>query len=123
MLPPAPDPTVCIVQYLSWNWGRYSVIPLVALQGVMCLLAIYQSLRQSLQLYKATKKWQLNQYFKLLVNQGVLYFFMWVFSLSVTTLFNIYETNRYLNLWKFLLCNHQPESLQHSYRADSCTDF
>jgi hypothetical protein len=79
-LAPAPYPTVCIVEYPSWNWGRYSVIPLVILQGVMCLLAIYQSLRQSLQLYKATKKWQLNQYFKLLVNQGILYFSMWVLT-------------------------------------------
>ena len=96
MLPPAPNPTVCIIQYPSWNWGRYSVIPLVVLQGVMCLLAIYQSFRQSFQLYKATKRWQLNKYFQLLVNQGILYFSMWVFTLSITPLFDIW-INGYLN--------------------------
>ncbi|KAI9567631.1 hypothetical protein HD554DRAFT_2266872 [Boletus coccyginus] len=81
-IPPAPYPSVCELQYASWNWGRYSVIPQVVLQGVMCLLAIYQSLKQSLHLYKATKRWQFNQYFKLLVNQGLLYFLMWVFAIT-----------------------------------------
>ena len=90
MLPPAPNPTVCIIQYPSWNWGRYSVIPLVALQGVMCILAIYQSFRQSFQLYKATERWQLTQYFQLLLNQGILYFSMWVFTLSITPMLSIY---------------------------------
>ncbi|KAI9567626.1 hypothetical protein HD554DRAFT_2314622, partial [Boletus coccyginus] len=60
-LAPAPFPSVCVLQYASWNWGRYYVIPQIVLQGVMCLLAIYQCLGQSLQLYKATKRWQFNQ--------------------------------------------------------------
>lgn len=76
MIPSAPDPSVCIVQYPSWDWGRYSAIPVVALQGVMCLLAIYQCLRQSLRLHNATRKWQLNLYIKLLVQQGIQYFVM-----------------------------------------------
>jgi len=73
-IPPAPDPSVCIVQYPSWNWGRYSAVPLVALQGTMCLLAIFQFFRQSLQLYKGTRRWQFNKYINLLVHQGILYF-------------------------------------------------
>ncbi|KAI9567628.1 hypothetical protein HD554DRAFT_924570 [Boletus coccyginus] len=89
-IPPAPYPSVCELQYASWNWGRYSVIPQVVLQGVMCLLAIYQCLGQSLQLYKATKRWQLNQYFKLLVNQGLLYFLINFLQATITNgLFSI----------------------------------
>ncbi|KAF8126824.1 hypothetical protein EV363DRAFT_1224222 [Boletus edulis] len=73
-IPPAPDPSVCIVQYPSWNWGRYSAVPLVVLQGVMCLLAIFGFSRQALQLYKGTRRWQFNKYINLLVHQGILYF-------------------------------------------------
>ncbi|KAI9567635.1 hypothetical protein HD554DRAFT_2105489, partial [Boletus coccyginus] len=83
-IPPAPYPSVCELQYASWNWGRYSVIPQVVLQGVMCLLAIYQSLKQSLHLYKATKRWQFNQYFQLLVNQGLLYFLINFLHATIT---------------------------------------
>lgn len=73
-LPPPPGPSVCIVEYYSWDWGRYSVIPVVVLQGVMCLLAVHQSFRQSLQWYQATGRWQLNKYIKHLLHQGILYF-------------------------------------------------
>ena len=90
-LAPAPYPSTCVLQYASWTLARYSVIPQIVLQGVMCLLVISQCLRQSLQLYKATKRWQLNKYFKLLVNQGLLYFVMWVFAFSITTSSNIDE--------------------------------
>ncbi|KAF8558544.1 hypothetical protein OG21DRAFT_1519662 [Imleria badia] len=76
MLPSAPDPSVCIVQYPSWDWGRYSAVPVVVLQGVMCLLAIYQCLRQSLHLHNTTRRWHLNKYVKLVVQQGFLYFVM-----------------------------------------------
>ncbi|KAF8558825.1 hypothetical protein OG21DRAFT_1519573 [Imleria badia] len=42
--------------------------------GVMCILAIVQFVRQSLQMYRVTKQWQLNRYMGLLVKQGILYF-------------------------------------------------
>lgn len=93
MIPPAPDPSVCIVEYPSWNWGRYSVIPVVVLQGVMCIIAIFQSFIQSFHQYKVTRRWQFNQYIKLLVEQGILYFLMFVFTLPLYT----DKTNGYLD--------------------------
>lgn len=117
LIPPAPDPTVCVIQYHSWNWGRYSAVPVVVLQGLMCLLAIYQSLRQSLQLYRATGRWQFNKYFKLLLHQGVLYFLMYVFIFAFTINTDGADANP--NEQKFSACNSHPGSLQLSYRPDA----
>ncbi|KAN0094449.1 hypothetical protein V8E55_002736 [Tylopilus felleus] len=41
---------------------------------MMCLLAIYQFLRQSVQLCKSRRGWKPNQYIELLVHQGIIYF-------------------------------------------------
>ena len=78
LIPPAPNPSVCILQYPSWDWGRYSSIPLVVLQSVMCIIGIFQGFRQSFQLYKAFRRWQFNQFVMLFVEQGILYFLMCV---------------------------------------------
>ncbi|KAF8124714.1 hypothetical protein EV363DRAFT_1435185 [Boletus edulis] len=45
---------------------------------LVCMLAIIQFVRQSLQMYRVTKQWQLNQYMHLLVKQGVFYFLAYV---------------------------------------------
>ena len=44
----------------------------------MCILAIIQFVRQSLQMYRVTKQWQLSKYMNLLVKQGIFYFFVYV---------------------------------------------
>ena len=40
----------------------------------LLILAIMQTLKQSFYMYKATKHWQPNQYMKLLVRDGIVYF-------------------------------------------------
>jgi hypothetical protein len=59
--------------------------------AAMCILAIAQFVRQSLQMRRATKVWQLNRYMNLLVKQGILYFLGYVslFSLLPSELANI----------------------------------
>ena len=48
--------------------------------GVMLLvLAFASTLKQSIMLYKATKKWQPNHYMQLFVKDGILYFLAYVF--------------------------------------------
>ena len=44
----------------------------------MCMLALFQFVRQSYQMYRVTKQWQLNRYMNLLVGQGILYFIVYV---------------------------------------------
>jgi hypothetical protein len=55
-------------------------IPNFALSAALLILAIFQTLKQSFQMYKATKRWQPNQYLKLLTTDGILYFIMYVFQ-------------------------------------------
>ncbi|KAI9566856.1 hypothetical protein HD554DRAFT_2174021 [Boletus coccyginus] len=48
----------------------------------VCLFAVAQFVKESLQMYRGTRRWQLNQYVNLLVKQGILYFFaVFLFSL------------------------------------------
>ncbi|KAI9462223.1 hypothetical protein HD554DRAFT_2175981 [Boletus coccyginus] len=56
----------------------YQVIPRFSLGAVLLILAVTQTLKQSVAMYKATKKWQLNRYIKQLVKDGVLYFLVYV---------------------------------------------
>ncbi|KAF8553933.1 hypothetical protein OG21DRAFT_1603838 [Imleria badia] len=56
-------------------WTKVATIFQIIHGATLCILAIVQSVRQSLQMYRATKQWQLDQYMSLLVRQGVLYFF------------------------------------------------
>ncbi|KAI9573186.1 hypothetical protein HD554DRAFT_2059614 [Boletus coccyginus] len=57
------------------NITVYFMIPRFVLSAVLLVLALAQTLKQSVQMYKATKQWQPNRYMKLLVSDGIIYFF------------------------------------------------
>jgi len=59
------DPPVPIWSYMS---------PTFVLGVALLILAVMQTLTQSFYMYKATKHWQPNEYMKLLVRDGILYF-------------------------------------------------
>lgn len=48
----------------------------------MCLLVGVQSIRQSLQIYRATKRFELGRYVSLLAREGLFYFLAYVHILS-----------------------------------------
>ena len=48
------------------------------LSAALLILALIQTLKESVQVYKATKKWQSNRYLQLLARDGVLYFLVYV---------------------------------------------
>ncbi|KAF9235946.1 hypothetical protein BU15DRAFT_64397 [Melanogaster broomeanus] len=54
--------------------ATYAFIPRFVLSVLLCILAIAQFVRQSLQMHAALKKWQSNQYAELLVQENILYF-------------------------------------------------
>ncbi|KAF8553299.1 hypothetical protein OG21DRAFT_1485499 [Imleria badia] len=79
-------------------WANEAAILQITHGAAMCILAIFQFVRQSLQMYRVTKQWQLNRYMSLLVKQGILYFFAYVLMLfpspypllpSIIFLFNL----------------------------------
>ncbi|KAF8434802.1 hypothetical protein L210DRAFT_3762950 [Boletus edulis BED1] len=51
------------------------LVPRLALAATLVILAVTQTLKQSVVMYKA-KQWQLNRYMQLLVRDGIIYFIM-----------------------------------------------
>lgn len=105
LLPPGSPVTIAQVLELSfWNssWSNavfivdvYDMIPRFALSAMLLILAIVQTLKQSLTMYKATERWQPNRYMERLVKDGILYFLVYVSAFpalpspSVTATFSI----------------------------------
>ncbi|KAF8131832.1 hypothetical protein EV363DRAFT_1164341 [Boletus edulis] len=52
----------------------YHAAPRLVLSAVLVILAVSQTLKQSFEMYKATKQWQPNRYMQKLVGDGILYF-------------------------------------------------
>ena len=75
----SPNPPFCDFFFdVPPNITIYFMIPRFVLSAVLLVLALTQTLKQSIQMYKATKQWQPNQYMKLFVRDGIIYFFMYV---------------------------------------------
>lgn len=71
------DFSVCSVVYnIPTGWSEYATVPQFILGSVLCILVVFQFVRQSYRMYRATKQWQPNRYMSLLVREGVLYFLM-----------------------------------------------
>ncbi|KAF8119164.1 hypothetical protein EV363DRAFT_1593394 [Boletus edulis] len=56
----------------------YLVIPRLVLSAALVIFAVSQTLKQSFEIYKATKQWQPNRYMQKLVGDGILYFIAYV---------------------------------------------
>jgi hypothetical protein len=50
----------------------------LVLGAILSILAVTSSLKESVMMYKATKKWQPNHYMQLFVKDGILYFLVYV---------------------------------------------
>ena len=96
VIPPVDWRTVVTIQILDFSfcaiqltslWPKMAFILQITHGATMCILVVTQFVRQSLQMYHVAKQWQLNQYMTLLVRQGILYFFVYVFVSSFPSLF------------------------------------
>ena len=94
LLPPFSPVTIAQVLDFSlcdtsWSYPSSSVsyeqIPQFVLEAMLVVLAITQTLKQSIDMYKATKQWQPNRYMGRLVGDGILYFLAYV-SLSFVSI-------------------------------------
>ncbi|KAF9237820.1 hypothetical protein BU15DRAFT_75615 [Melanogaster broomeanus] len=73
------DATICTASYnVPTSIGVYFLIPKVVLSVVLCGFAVIRLVRESLQMHRAIKKWQSNQYLELLVRESVFYFVAYV---------------------------------------------
>ena len=73
--------TFCdIVLNAPWILSTYlQIVPRFVLSSLLFILAVIQPIKQSVEMYMATKRWQPNQYIQLLAKDGILYFFVYVF--------------------------------------------
>ncbi|KAI9571040.1 hypothetical protein HD554DRAFT_2327130 [Boletus coccyginus] len=62
----------------------YTTIPGVTLGVALFNLALFKTLKQSVQMYRATKQWQPNKYMQLLLREGFFYFFVYTLT-TITT--------------------------------------
>lgn len=51
----------------------------IALSALMCSLVTLEFIKQSFQMYRATERFQLSRYMNLLVREGIIYFFSYVY--------------------------------------------
>ncbi|KAF8547884.1 hypothetical protein OG21DRAFT_837284 [Imleria badia] len=69
---------------LTQSIHLYDGILRLVLSIALLILAVIQTLKQSVDMYNATKQWQLNQYMQQLIRDGSLYFLIYVvFTITI----------------------------------------
>ncbi|KAI9566851.1 hypothetical protein HD554DRAFT_2272914 [Boletus coccyginus] len=68
------DFSFCMVDPTSFMWVKVNSVIQMMNGAAVCILAIAQFVKQSLQMYRVTRRWELNRYMGLLVKQGIFYF-------------------------------------------------
>ena len=58
--------------------NMYPATPRFVLGAALIILAVFQTMKQSVELYKATKQWQPNRYMQQFVKDGIIYFLVYV---------------------------------------------
>ncbi|KAG9315344.1 hypothetical protein JVU11DRAFT_4487 [Chiua virens] len=77
---------------------------LIIFGATLCVLAVVQFVRQSFQMYRVTKQWQLNRYINALVKQGIVYFFAFLLLNVIALLYSWGKTPSNTALYFFLSC-------------------
>ena len=73
------DASLCnILLNIPPNLTIYFTSPRFFLSIVLFTLALTQTLKESVAMYKETKQWQPNRYMRLLAKHGIIYFVMYV---------------------------------------------
>lgn len=110
-----PRYSVMVVQLIdfsfcnnSWNnlpsWlVVYNKILCFILSAMYLVLTVTKTLKESVMMYKAIKKWQPNQYMQQLVKDGILYFLMYVSILSTHPCFHPPPSHIHFSYILFLL--------------------
>lgn len=98
ILPVLPFSPVMVVQVQDFTRCNHSInvpshaeiyftIPRLILAALLLILTVTQTLKQSIEMYKATMQWQPNQYMMFLVKEGILYFILYVLLFLLFNLF------------------------------------
>jgi len=70
------DMSFCSMQLSTQSvWHMVSIVSQIVHGALLCTLVIIQFVWQSIQMYRATQRWELSKYINLMVKQGIIYFF------------------------------------------------
>ena len=75
--------SICSIQQGSSVWPETIGAVQIALGTLMSLLVAIQFIIQSVQMYNATRQFQLSQYFNILAREGMIYFIAYVDDSSI----------------------------------------
>ena len=77
------DYSFCVTHFDLSTWAVAVDAVQVTLGALMCLLVVIQFIKESLRMYKGTKRFEFNRYMNLLVREGIFYFLAYVHLLSL----------------------------------------
>ncbi|KAF8415056.1 hypothetical protein L210DRAFT_3588165 [Boletus edulis BED1] len=89
-----PDIAVCSIVLTTQTWNIAAATIQCILGTVLCILAVAQLMRNSVQMYQATRVWQLNRYIRILTRDGLFYFLATLFYALTTVLSNTHSRTR-----------------------------
>ncbi|KAF8437126.1 hypothetical protein L210DRAFT_2356074 [Boletus edulis BED1] len=72
------DFSVCGSSIDNTFYAIYYIVLRLVLSALLAILAVFQTLKQSFDMYKATKQWQPDRYIQQLVKDGIFYFIVYV---------------------------------------------
>jgi len=68
------DSTVCVFVFTTQTWNIASATIQSTLSTFLCILVVAKFVRESLQMHRMTRKWEINRYLNLLIRDGFVYF-------------------------------------------------
>ncbi|KAF8431052.1 hypothetical protein L210DRAFT_3003901 [Boletus edulis BED1] len=82
------DITGCGIVVSTRKWGITIAIIQFIIGTVLCSLVVAKFVRDSLKMYQATRKWQMNRYISLLTRDGLFYYLAILFNSAIYLLYN-----------------------------------
>ena len=83
LVAPLPDLSICTLTYITLAETSLVVLRILQfiLSTILFILVVIRFLQGTFQIYRATRKWELDKYISLLVRDGLLYFLAYVYLL------------------------------------------
>ncbi|KAF8123689.1 hypothetical protein EV363DRAFT_1355794 [Boletus edulis] len=83
-----PDLMVCSILLSTQAWIIAVTIIQCIFGAVLCIFVVAKFVRDSLQIYRTSRKWQMNRYISLITRDGVFYFLVTLAVSLINVLFN-----------------------------------
>jgi len=91
------DSTVCVFVFTTQTWNIASATIQSTLSTFLCILVVAKFVRESLQMHRMTRKWEINRYLNLLIRDGFVYFVITIlYGLNVLAVLGVLPSGGYV---------------------------